>query len=242
METKNELQVTDKNEIMSNLILNGDLSKMKPEQKVLYALQVCEKLGLNPETQPFQLIVMKNKENLYATKNCTDQLRKIHKVSIIESDTKIENGIIVTRVKVQDGTGRYDVSTGAVPQAKNAEDLCNAIMKAETKAKRRATLSICGLGMLDESELDTMPTHETKPLTQIETIKAETVPEEIKPDTKPPAIFQTQLRDYIRKELGGKMSVKQAIDKLNELTANTFETFPLDENECSILLTQILSK
>ncbi|BEJ60493.1 hypothetical protein B10172_05150 [Campylobacter jejuni] len=29
-------------------------------------------------------------------------------------------------------------------------------MKAITKAKRRVTLSICGLGMLDESELETI--------------------------------------------------------------------------------------
>jgi len=33
----------------------------------------------------------------------------------------------------------------------------NAMMKAETKAKRRVTLSICGLGMLDESETDSIP-------------------------------------------------------------------------------------
>ena len=30
-------------------------------------------------------------------------------------------------------------------------------MKAETKAKRRVTLSICGLGMLDETEVETIP-------------------------------------------------------------------------------------
>ena len=30
-------------------------------------------------------------------------------------------------------------------------------MKAETKAKRRATLSLCGLGLLDESEVDSIP-------------------------------------------------------------------------------------
>ena len=35
--------------------------------------------------------------------------------------------------------------------------LANAIMKTETKAKRRATLSICGLGFLDESEIETIP-------------------------------------------------------------------------------------
>jgi hypothetical protein len=35
--------------------------------------------------------------------------------------------------------------------------LANALMKAETKSKRRVTLSICGLGMLDETEVDTIP-------------------------------------------------------------------------------------
>jgi len=38
------------------------------------------------------------------------------------------------------------------------ESLANALMKAETKAKRRVTLSICGLGMLDETEIGSIPT------------------------------------------------------------------------------------
>ncbi len=33
----------------------------------------------------------------------------------------------------------------------------NLMMKAVTKAKRRVTLSICGLGMLDETEVVTIP-------------------------------------------------------------------------------------
>ena len=37
------------------------------------------------------------------------------------------------------------------------EALCNAYLKCETKAKRRLTLSICGLGMLDETEVDSIP-------------------------------------------------------------------------------------
>ena len=35
--------------------------------------------------------------------------------------------------------------------------LVNAKLKAITKAKRRVTLSICGLGFLDETEIDTIP-------------------------------------------------------------------------------------
>ncbi len=38
------------------------------------------------------------------------------------------------------------------------EARANAIMKCVTKAKRRVTLSICGLGMLDETEVDSIPT------------------------------------------------------------------------------------
>jgi hypothetical protein len=43
------------------------------------------------------------------------------------------------------------------------EALANAIMKAETKAKRRATLSICGLGFLDETEIETIPDARSEP-------------------------------------------------------------------------------
>jgi hypothetical protein len=54
--------------------------------------------------------------------------------------------------------GRTDVSTGAVSIANvNGEARANAMMKAETKAKRRVTLSICGLGMLDETEVESIP-------------------------------------------------------------------------------------
>src|SRR5262245_20253745 len=54
-------------------------------------------------------------------------------------------------------SGRQDESIGAVTiGGKKGDDKCNALMKAETKAKRRVTLSICGLGMLDETELETI--------------------------------------------------------------------------------------
>jgi hypothetical protein len=49
--------------------------------------------------------------------------------------------------------GRSETAVATVP----AQDLINALMKCETKAKRRATLSILGLGMLDETEIDTIP-------------------------------------------------------------------------------------
>ena len=58
----------------------------------------------------------------------------------------------------RDKEGREDSSTGAVSIASlKGEALANAIMKAETKSKRRVTLSLCGLGMLDETEVASVP-------------------------------------------------------------------------------------
>ena len=46
---------------------------------------------------------------------------------------------------------------GAVKKTDMQGNFGNALMKAVTKAKRRVTLSICGLGMLDETEVETIP-------------------------------------------------------------------------------------
>jgi hypothetical protein len=40
----------------------------------------------------------------------------------------------------------------------------NAIMKAETKAKRRATLDLLGLGILDETEAESIPNAQPAPI------------------------------------------------------------------------------
>ena len=42
-------------------------------------------------------------------------------------------------------------------------DPVNDLMKCETKAKRRATLSVCGLGLLAEDEIETIPGARTVP-------------------------------------------------------------------------------
>jgi hypothetical protein len=58
----------------------------------------------------------------------------------------------------KDRHGREDESTGAVALGSLKGDaLANALMECETKAKRRVTLSLAGLGWLDETELATIP-------------------------------------------------------------------------------------
>ena len=68
-----------------------------------------------------------------------------------------DNGLYVVTATGVDARGRSDAATGAVSiRGLQGEALANALMKAETKAKRRLTLSICGLGMLDETEVDSV--------------------------------------------------------------------------------------
>lgn len=144
-------------ESLSRVILGGDLSTLKPEQKIQYYNRVCELVGLNPLTKPFDYIRLNGREVLYSNKGCAEQLRMVHKISIkITAREKIEDVYVVT-AEASNASGRVDSSTGAVPLGGlKGEALANAMMKAETKAKRRVTLSICGLNMLDETEVESI--------------------------------------------------------------------------------------
>ena len=141
-------------EIIEAVIAKGDIAQLSPQERAKYYVRVCESIGLNPMTRPFEYIVLNGKLTLYARKDATDQLRSIYGVSITDLAERERDGVFTIVATVTDKHGRTDMATGAVNiKSLQGENLANAMMKAETKAKRRATLSICGLGFLDESEL-----------------------------------------------------------------------------------------
>ena len=146
-------------------LAGGDLSKLSPEQRGAYYLQVCDSIGVNPLTQPFQYIVLNGKLTLYATRVCTDQLRATRKVGVsIVSRERMDNLYVVT-ARATSADGRADESIGVVNlEGLKGDALANALMKTETKAKRRVTLSFCGLGWLDESEVETIPGAQVIPI------------------------------------------------------------------------------
>lgn len=144
--------------VLDQVITKGNLAALSDADRVLYYKKVCESAGLNPLTKPFEYITLNGKLTLYALRGCADQLRSIHGVSVEEISSVEREGVIIVTAKVKDSHGRTDVSTGAVTiTGLKGDALANALMKAETKAKRRATLSICGLGILDETEIETIP-------------------------------------------------------------------------------------
>lgn len=159
-----EIATTSQANLLEKVIAEGDLSRLTPEERMSYYRAVCESVGLNPLTQPLGYLKLNGKLTLYALKGATDQLRKINHVSVISLDAKNTGGLYIVTCHVKDESGRTDASTGAVAvEGLRGDALANAIMKTETKAKRRATLSICGLGLLDESEVETIrDAHPTK--------------------------------------------------------------------------------
>lgn len=142
--------------IVERVVIEGDLSKLTPAERVSYYLHVCRSLALNPATRPFDYITLNGKLVLYARKDATDQIRNNKKVSIYKLEREAVNEVYVVTAYAQIGD-RTDSSIGAVSiSGLKGADLANAMMKAETKAKRRVTLSIVGLGMLDETEVETI--------------------------------------------------------------------------------------
>ena len=138
---------------IEKVLLDGDLASLRPDQRLAYYKQVCENLGLDPLTRPFQYIVLNRKLTLYASKACTDQLRTIKQVSITSLDVSEVAGCYIVVAHAKDVSGRTDSDMGSVPiDGLRGDNLCNAMKKAVTQAKRRVTLSLCGLGMLDETE------------------------------------------------------------------------------------------
>ncbi len=142
---------------IESALMDGDLSKLSPEERLAHYQSVCETIGLNPLTQPFQYITLNGKLKMYALKGATDQLRKIYQIDCQLTKTEYSEDIYIVTCKVTDSKGRTDEDMGFAKVAGLKGDMLgNAILKAVTKSKRRATLSMCGLGMLDEDEIKTI--------------------------------------------------------------------------------------
>lgn len=157
MAEQTAIEKKDEAKLMEAVLLQGDLSKLSPTERVNYYTKVCQSIGVNPMTKPFAYITLNGKLTLYALKDATDQLRNLHNVSIDDIDIRENDTHFIVKVKGHDKTGRSDVEIGVVAKTDMQSNLANIQMKAVTKGKRRLTLSLCGLGWLDESEIETIP-------------------------------------------------------------------------------------
>lgn len=159
----------------------GNLRSLSDADRMTYYNEFCNRLQLDPLTMPFKLIELDGKCVMYADHGCVQQLTMSRKISHVIVSREEVSGVYIVTVRATDAKGRQTESLGAVPVKKEKGEwkqqpgsnkrhfhgtgvwenlepakMCNAIMHAETKAKRRATLDLVGLGVISEDELDTM--------------------------------------------------------------------------------------
>jgi hypothetical protein len=139
----------------------GDLSKLTGRQRVAYYLRLCETLGLNSLSRPFDWLVLDEKLVLYPNKSCTEQLRRNHRISVKITRRDIVGDLFVVECEGRTPDGRTDEASKYVPLTGfnsrtgmsyrlTGDRLSSAFMKAETGAKRRLTLSMVGLAGLPD--------------------------------------------------------------------------------------------
>ena len=159
--------------VLSSIVLRGDLSGLNEEQKVDYYIAFCRRLGVDPATKPFDILKLKQKQKdgsyltreiMYCPKGGAAQLAAAHKVSTATLTREIVGKAFVVTCKAWTPDGRQTEGIGVVALEGQygpltAQALCNAMMHADTKARRRAVLDLVSLGMLDETEVEDMQVH-----------------------------------------------------------------------------------
>ena len=166
---------------MQRFVLDGDLSSIPPPKRASLYVALCAYIGVDPIERPFLIFRDGKREVLYAARSCTSALCRARGISReilgLTTETLAGHETIVAKARATIiATGRHDEATGAVPVLVNdmewdeqarrkvskgwrkptPDEVSNAVMKAETKAKRRAVLDLVGLGIPDESELATI--------------------------------------------------------------------------------------
>ena len=157
------MDTTQASTMFTALVLNSDLSKLTEAQRVDYYKLVCERVGLDPYTKPFDMITLQGKLTLYANKAATAQLTAVNRLKVEIVSREVLGGLYVATVRATKPDGSSSEDIGAVSiTGLQGEAAANAMLKAITKAKRRAVLSVCGLGMMDETETESIPAHQVE--------------------------------------------------------------------------------
>lgn len=228
------------------VLIKGDLSKLNEEQRTEYYMRLCNSIGLNPMTQPFQYLTLNGKLVLYARRDCADQLRKINGISIeIVSQDKTD-GLLSIHVRAKDRDGRADEDLGVVsfPDTLKGDAAANAILKAVTKAKRRVTLSLSGLGFLDETEVADIPAefkrpnpHVTRPADIVPTVEYDEQGEPVDNIPRGDGQIERMSKAMARPDFAAAQQELRAIKNPDELAkwgkanANRIGTYPADWQE-----------
>lgn len=128
----------------------GSVADLTAIERKLYYLEMCSVYGFEPLSLPFDYIESDGKLKLYINSVGASQLRSRFNISISIKSREFSEDMWIVVAIAQRGD-RTEEATGVAPAVdkygkSTAIVKANALKKAETQARRRATLAICGYG------------------------------------------------------------------------------------------------
>lgn len=206
-------------------LIQGNLRAMTSEQRVDYYLQLCNSIGLNPLTKPFEYIEFQGKLILYPKKEASNQLAKKHGISFGEPKISFQDELIMVSITARDRSGRQDSDVGIVSFNGKGTDKANAIMKAVSKAKRRVVFSMVGLSFdfedsVESGEARIIPEQIAESLPIATQYKA--YPEH---ETRVRALWETALARHIDISVAKQWMAEQKVKKASELSPASCDNF-----------------
>jgi hypothetical protein len=157
---------------------SGNVAAMTDDERDYVRVKLCQKYDLDPILRPFDLISFNGGMKFYMTASATNQLANAKSLTreVLLLEVNAEQMLARCTVKVSDTNGRAETANAFIAVSKflaptkenpvprkvlmDGEDLANALLKLETKAKRRATMSFFGVmdaGYDNEDRQQTAP-------------------------------------------------------------------------------------
>ncbi len=143
--------------------LGGNLKSLTAEQKAEYIAAITKNAGLS-DSSLFKIIEFDGREVLYADKGVAEMLRSTRGLSFTEPNIVLNGALMLITIGITDGKRtEYDLGSISIDETNRN----HAAMVCMTKAKRRATLSFCGLGMIDNEKKIFFPDYDTMDAKQL---------------------------------------------------------------------------
>jgi len=143
---------------MEHMLTTGDVGQFTPKQRVGYYLWLCQKLSIDSTSRPFDWLTLDGRLVFYPNRTCAEQLRRRHQISIEMVRKEVVGDLFCVEVKGWRPNGQVDFASKYVPlkdgrgNRLSGQQYANALMKAESGAKRRLTFSMVGLAAMPDTE------------------------------------------------------------------------------------------
>jgi hypothetical protein len=152
----------------------SEVGTLQGNNLAAHYITACERAGIDPSQRPFLVVRVGVRDVLCATHKAVKLMNIIHGITheMVEGPCAVDLcGVqlvkVVCRAKARDGRVETATATVLWGQPQNSLEGCMA------RARGRATLSLLGLAVLDEHELEMIPSalRQTGELVDLEDVK-----------------------------------------------------------------------